>query len=86
MGMPVMAPPPGYPYTAYTMRAPAASHVVYSSHYGSVVAQAMNPALAGTVAFPWPAPQGTIVLKGECQWAGCSQGVCACEVCLTLCL
>jgi hypothetical protein len=39
------------------------SHVVLSGPYAA--AQLINPAFAGLSRFPWPAPQGSVVLKGK---------------------
>ncbi len=54
-------------FTAGDMRAQYVAPLVFqpSSAGASALAQILNPAAPGLVQFPWPAPQGAVILKGK---------------------
>jgi hypothetical protein len=52
-------------FTAGDTRAHYMAPRVIQSSAANGIALALNPAVSGLVPFPWPAPQGAMVLKGK---------------------
>ena len=51
--------------TAGDARAHYTAPRVIQSSAANGIALALNPAVSGLTQFPWPAPQGAVVLKGK---------------------